>query len=119
MKRPNGRTQDLPIKNYNDSKKVSVVEEILAAEEERLTGLPAFEIDPHASVDTNIQHAYVAVQYLLARIKKDVQSGNYNRETVTSLKDCLGMLFDLKKREDELLENLSKEELEKILDERK
>lgn len=107
-----------PIKpTHKDKIKSEAIEEILAKEEKPMG--KTLEIAPDASVDSYIQQCYVTVQYLLARVKKDIQSGNYDRDTVLSLRDCLSMLFDLKKREEELLENMSAEDLEKLIQARK
>lgn len=76
------------------------------------------EIDPiqhDISIDDLMTRAIQDIYGILRAIRLDIGTGAPSRETVQNLKDCLTMLSDLKKREKELLDSMSDEELKKFL----
>lgn len=100
-----------------DPFKEKIVENAIKAEEEaanqaQAASLPA--IDPDSSIDDILKKGLYQIQCLMRVVSRDIQSGNPHRNTVMNLKDCMAMLMELKKHEQELLDNLSDEELEKL-----
>lgn len=76
---------------------------------------PAPEVLPHdISIDDLLGRGIRDIGMILVKIRSDILASVSvpSRETVQSLKDCLAMLSDLKKKEQELLESLSETELE-------
>lgn len=72
---------------------------------------------PDLSIDSMLQRGLAAIDRLMRVITLDISGGHPSRETVMSLKDCVFMLNTLKEKENELLESMSEEELEKAASE--
>lgn len=66
-------------------------------------------------IDDLMHHGLVNISRMMNTISVQVKNGNTERETVQNLKDLLLMLGDLKKREAELLDTLSDDELEGLV----
>ncbi len=69
------------------------------------------------SIDEMLKSGLKQIYKLLRVISDDITSRTFTRETVQNLKDCMTMLHDLKQKEDEVLDTLSQEDLEKIVKE--
>lgn len=67
---------------------------------------------PTADIDSMLQRGLAAIDRLMRVITMDISTGAPSRETVMNLKDAMGMLESLKKREAELLDTMSEEELQ-------
>lgn len=67
------------------------------------------------SIDDLMKSGLENIWGIMRAIKVDVGTGLPSRETVQNLKDVMTMLHELKKKEKELLDNLSDEELEELL----
>lgn len=74
---------------------------------------PIPPVTPDLSIDSMLQRGLAAIDRLMRVITIDISSGNPSRETVMNLKDAMGMLESLKKRESEMLGQMSEEDLEK------
>lgn len=68
------------------------------------------------SIDGLLKSGLGAIERLLKILWKDISAGSPDRATVQNLKDCVAMLLELKKKEDDLLDKLSNSELEKLTD---
>lgn len=68
---------------------------------------------PDLDIASMRKRGLAAIDRLMRCITSDISSGNPARETVQNLKDAMTMLNDLKDIEDQALEELSEEELEK------
>jgi len=67
------------------------------------------------SIDDLIKRGIRSIYGILKAVESDVGSGSPSREMVQNLKDVMTLLKDLKKEEKEFLENLSDEELQKLV----
>lgn len=67
------------------------------------------------SIDDLLGKGLAALDRLMKVIMMDISTGAPERDTVMNLKDVMAMLHELKKKEKELLENLSDEELESLI----
>lgn len=71
---------------------------------------------PDSNIDSMLLRGLAALDRLLRVVTMDISTGNPSRETVQNLKDVMGMLEALKKRESETLESMSEEDLLKAAD---
>lgn len=78
--------------------------------------LPPTKID--ISIDDELSKGLLAIQRLLKITSEEIVSGR-QRDTADNLKKCMDMLMSLKKKESEILDNLSDEELEDMLKNRR
>ncbi len=65
-------------------------------------------------IDTLLQRGLTSISRMMTVIVDQSTSGTFDRETVQNLKDIMGILEHLKKRESELLDDLTDEELESL-----
>ena len=65
-------------------------------------------------IDGLLHRGLMSISRMMNVIGQQAKDGTFDRTTVQNLKDLMGMLSDLKKREEDLLSNLSDEELEKL-----
>jgi hypothetical protein len=73
--------------------------------------LPRTEV----TIDDLIIKGKSAIEALMRLIASEIRTGVVERDTVMNLKDCMAMLFELKKKEKEFFANATDEELEKYL----
>lgn len=64
------------------------------------------------SIDDLFKKGLLAIHRLMSLINQEILIGMPERDTVANLKDCMAMLEALKKREQDLIEKMSDEELE-------
>lgn len=83
------------------------------------TPVPVSKPVPEAakSIDDLLKQGLTLIQNSLHHISKSIVAGQVDREMVGCLKDCMTMLHELKKKEKELLDNLSDDELTKLIKE--
>ncbi len=62
-----------------------------------------------------MQRGLAAIDRLMRVITSDISTGTPSRETVMNLKDAMSMLESLKRREEELMANLSDEALTEVV----
>lgn len=68
------------------------------------------------SIDTLLKDGLLAIHIIIKKVVvESKKEGIPEREYVQTLKDCMTMLHELKKKEQELLETITVEELEKLL----
>lgn len=67
------------------------------------------------SIDNLMNAGLQNIQGAMRAVTTDVGTGMPSRETIQNLKDLMGLLRDLKKDEQDLLTDLSEEQLEKLL----
>lgn len=67
------------------------------------------------SIDDLLKAGLQAIRGSMKAVMADVNTGMPSRETIQNLKDLMGLLRELKKEEKDLLDNLSEEELEKLI----
>src|SRR3954469_2964823 len=70
------------------------------------------------SIESLMQKGLLAIERTIAATLREITAGNPatpSREAIMNLKDCMAMLESLKKREEELLNNLTDEELKKLV----
>ncbi len=71
---------------------------------------------PSISIDNTIRDCLICVKRIVTKITEDTAGGRMPpRETVQTLKDCLTMLMEAKKKEHEILDTLSETDLQKML----
>ncbi len=75
---------------------------------------PGVPLDKSKGIDDLLLEGLYQIQRLLWCVKKDIDTGSPERDTVQNLKDVMGMLHELKKKEAELIEDLTDEELERL-----
>lgn len=63
------------------------------------------------SIDQLLNKGLLAIQRVVEAALKDASTGCPQREHVMNLKDCMGMLHELKKKEQELLDEMDEDEL--------
>lgn len=71
--------------------------------------------EPALSLDDMLKQGMTLIQRSLKTLGSTISSGVVDRETIGCLKDCMTMLHELKKKEDEILNSLSDEDIEKLL----
>lgn len=76
-------------------------------------GIPG--VDKSKGVDDLLLEGLYQIQRILSLVKKEIDMGVAERDTVQNLKDVMALLFELKKREKELLDDMSPEELDSFL----
>ncbi len=64
------------------------------------------------SIDELFKRGLLTINSLMDLIQKEIAMGMPERDTVANLKDCMGMLEALKKREEDLINKMSDEELQ-------
>lgn len=64
-----------------------------------------------ALLSTGLNAIYRTMRYLMGEISSP---GGPSRETIMNLKDIMSMLHDLKKKEQDLMDDFSDEDLEKL-----
>lgn len=98
-----------------DSFKKEVVEAAVEATAPTFTsGIPG--VDKSKGIDDLLLEGLYQIQRLLSCVKRDIDTGSPERDTVQTLRDCMSMLHELRKQEQALLGKLSDEELEKLKD---
>ncbi len=75
--------------------------------------------DPDLSIDGLLKKGLLGIDRSLKYILEEITAGKVDRETTGVLKDCMTMLHELKKKEKEILDSLSDEELEKLISDKK
>ncbi len=76
---------------------------------------PILESARGASIDDLMKKGLYALDLIIKDILTQVSGHTYDRETVQNLKDAMTMLHELKKKEQELIDNLSDEQLEAMV----
>lgn len=65
-------------------------------------------------IDELMKRGLLNISRMMAKITEQSNDGDFDRETVQNLKDLMNMLSDLKKREQDLLDNMTDEQLHKL-----
>lgn len=66
------------------------------------------------SIDDLMKKGLLAIQRVMQACLIDASTGVPSRESVMNLKDIMAMLHELKKKEQELMDEMSEEELEAL-----
>lgn len=82
---------------------------------EVVTVLTPTPIPTDISIDDLLKRGLRALYGLMRAIEADIASGAPERDTVMNLKDANAMLWEFKKKEQEFLDGISEEQLEKML----
>jgi hypothetical protein len=77
---------------------------------------PIITIQDSQDIDTLMNRGLASISRMMGVISQQATLGTFDRETVQNLKDLMSMLGDLKKREAELLDSLSDDQLNKLGD---
>jgi hypothetical protein len=78
------------------------------------------ESPPMISIDDSIKDCLICVKRIVDQITFVTTKNEIpDRETVQTLKDCLSMLFESKKKEQDFLDSLTEEQLLKLARKRK
>ncbi len=72
-------------------------------------------VDIDISIDDLLKKGLLAIERTMKAILADTATGNPSRESIMNLKDVVQMLRDLKKHEQDLLKDMTPEELEKLV----
>lgn len=78
---------------------------------EKMPGVP----EPEKSIDDLLKQGITLIQNAMKHIASQIVAGEVGRETIGSLKDCMIMLHELKKKETEILDTLSDEDIERLV----
>lgn len=70
---------------------------------------------PNLSIDEQLGMGLEAISYIIVDIHHKAKHDQWEREDIQNLKDVMTMLSDLKKKEADLLEQLSDEEVQKLV----
>lgn len=71
---------------------------------------------PNVSIDDLLKESLINLQRIVSKISiETTKTGFPAKEIIQAQKDCVSMLQDLKKTEKELMENMSDEELIKLI----
>lgn len=70
---------------------------------------------PDLSIDSLLKRSLETVDLILLAISQQAKTGSFDRNSVMSLKDCVTMLLEFKKKESEILEELSDEQLDAMV----
>lgn len=79
----------------------------------------ASEPDPEISIDSLMTRGLLTIDRIMKACLVDASTGSPSRESVQNLKDCMIMLDSLKKKENDLLDNMSDEQIQEFLSKRK
>lgn len=85
------------------------------APEPTLEPLAKLESARGLSIDQLLGKGLYTLDLLMKTLLEEVSTHTYDRETVMNLKDAMSMLHELKKKEKDLLDNMSEEELQDFL----
>ena len=66
---------------------------------------------PDVAIDTLLKRALGTIERIMKACSQEASTGAPSRESVQNLKDCVAMLHTLKEKEDEILDEMSDEEL--------
>ncbi len=66
------------------------------------------------SIDTLMQEGLATLHDVIKACRREASNGNPSRESVQNLKDAMYMLHQLKEKEQEILEDMSDEDLAKV-----
>ncbi len=69
---------------------------------------------PTIVVDDVIKECLICIRRIVEHVSKETTRVP-TREHAAILKDCMSMLYEAKKKEDEIMSDLSEDELEKML----
>lgn len=72
-------------------------------------------IEQDLSIDSLLHRSLVTVDRMLKAITIQASEGTWDRESVQNLKDLTSMLLEFKKKEAEILEQMSDETIEKLI----
>jgi hypothetical protein len=97
-----------------DPAKERIVDAAVASSEPPPPAMAPVPDDSQLSIDDGLKKGLQAVLLIIDRCLKAARTDLPDRETVQSLKDAMSILHDLKKKEAEILEQLSDEELREI-----
>lgn len=75
---------------------------------------PVADPEKDLSIDTELAYGLYCIHKIMQSVRSEAVSGLPSREAVQNLKDCMTMLHELKKKEDDVLEDLSDDDLAKI-----
>ena len=67
------------------------------------------------SVDDLLKGGLQAIKGIMKVVSQEINTGMPSRDTVMNLRDCMNMLYELKKKEKEFLDSMTDEELEKLV----
>lgn len=70
-------------------------------------------------IDELMRKGLSCIDKTLKHLMQEAAEGQLCRESIMNLKDCMSMLHELKKREADLLDEMSDAELEKLAGEQK
>ncbi len=71
------------------------------------------------SIDGLLQKGLQTIHLIMRACMDEANPGPCSRESVMNLKDCMGMLKDLKAQEDALLDGMTDEQIEQYLKDKK
>lgn len=76
---------------------------------------PVDDTTVDVSVDKALRDGLVAIRRIMDKILQSTAYGTPDRETVATLKDCMTMLHEIRKKEKELFDGMSTEQIENSL----
>ncbi len=67
------------------------------------------------SIDDLLKKGLLGIERAIKHLLESITAGNVDREVIGCLKDCMTMLHELKRKEKEILDSLTDEQLDKLL----
>lgn len=95
------------------SERGKLVQKVLDSQVPESPKIPG--VDKSKGIDDLLIEGLYQIQRILFIVKQQIDMGKAERDTVQNLKDVMALLFELKKREKELLDEMSPEDLGKFL----
>jgi hypothetical protein len=100
-----------------DPAKAAIVEKAVDASEPPPPLRAPTPDDSQLNIDAGLKNGLRAVLLIVDTCLKEARTGLPERDTVQSLKDAMSILHELRKKEAEILEELSDEELNSLVKE--
>ena len=97
-----------------DPKKAAIVD--AAVEAGAKTEMPLLSTSEPGSIDSILKQQLAGLDRLTKHLVGQISAGNITKETPQQLATCIKVTMELKAAENELLESMSDEELEKKAD---
>lgn len=73
------------------------------------------EVSPDLSIDKMLFRILTTIDRILQSLTYQATHGTFDRETIQNLKDCTSILLEFKKKEAEILDDMSEEQLEAMV----
>jgi len=77
------------------------------------------KIESDISIDNLLARGLDAINRAMKSLSRQITADTFDKDTIDMLKACMQMLHELKKKENEILEEMSDEDLKKLAKQKK